>query len=172
MIIDYSRRTDPACKEGAVLFQKYLDTENPPKVIHFWTKAPSVLAKLYAPIIKKLKKTKTVVCAQVTLNYYSAPLETVTNRMRRIEPLVDLLGSDSIRLRFDPIILGYTTLGHYKKVLESAKKNSISRITINFLVPNYQGVGSLLLKNGIKVESGTLEKKAMILQRIRDMAPV
>ena len=171
MIVDYSRRTDPACEAGLKLFQKYLYPRKLPKVVSFWTKAPAVLAKLYASTIQELQEEGTVVCAHITLNYYESPLEAVTNEMRELGPLVDLLGCQAVRLRFDPIIFGYTTLSHYRQVLETAEQHNVSRITINFMIPEYEGVGMLLSKHGIVAQQGTLKRKISTLQRLRDETP-
>lgn len=176
MIIDYSRRTDPACKAGLALFREKIKNlkryDNDIQVIHFWTKAPAVLAELYERDIKELQSRGVIVCAQVTINNYDAPLERVTPEMRDIKPLVKLIGSKAIRLRFDPIIYGYTTEGHFKKTLNSAIENDISRITINFLEPKYQGVGRLLRENNINVGFGDITRqKADILTTIRWTTP-
>ena len=171
MIIDYSRRTDPACAAGLKLFQKRLRLDKPPAVLHFWTKAPAVLAELYGPIIRQLQAAGSIVCAQVTLNAYDPPLEAVSREMRELGPLVGLLGKQAVRLRFDPIILGYTTLHHYKQVLAAAERYQLRRITVNFLVPGYEGVGNLLAQYGISAEQGSVQRKIATLQRLRAATP-
>jgi DNA repair photolyase len=169
MIIDYSRRTDPACIEGVNVLKNKIKKYGYPALVHFWTKAPAVLFDLYNDVIADLKKNNVVVCIQITLNNYGLPLEKVTEDMQRLDKLVGLLGSKAVRLRFDPIIIGYTCMAHYKKIIETAEKYDIKRITVNFLEPKYKGVGELLKKQNIEVVAGGLEKKINILNKLRDV---
>ena len=171
MIIDYSRRTDPACSEGVLVLKDKINRCGYPKLIHFWTKAPAVFSKLYEKIILELNAHNVVICSQITINNYGLPLEKVTSDMQNIEALVGLLGSDAVRLRFDPIIIGYTCMSHFKKTVNIAEKFNIKRITVNFLEPKYKGVGKRLSEHNISVEAGTLEKKIQILNRLRKVTP-
>jgi hypothetical protein len=171
MIIDYSRRTDPACSAGVEVLADKISKCGYPKLIHFWTKAPAVLVKLYETFFSDLKKHNVIICSQVTINNYSLPLEKVTQDMQAIDGLVNILGNEAVRLRFDPIIIGYTCMSHFKKTVNIAKTFNIKRITVNFLEPKYKGVGGMLKKYNINAESGSLEKKIYILNNLRKVAP-
>ena len=171
MIIDYSRRTDPASIEGVDVLKNKIEKYGYPKLIHFWTKAPAVLFDLYKDVITDLKKNNVIVCAQITLNSYGLPLEKVTSDMQELKNLVSLLGNDFIRLRFDPIIIGYTCMSHFKKTVNAAGKFHIKRITVNFLEPKYKRVGELLKKVNVDVVNAGQDKKIYVLNKLRNAAP-
>ena len=172
MIVDFSRRTDPACEAGYERFKRQLAKHGEPNVLHFWTKNPLKLADLYGDAIDQLQQVGTTVCAQVTINGYQPPVEQLGLGDRYMSTLLLLLEPAQIRLRFDPIIFGYTTQTHFKTCLYTAICHGISRITVNFLIPKYQGVGKLLSQYNIPVEEGSLQRKVDTLGWIREQTPL
>lgn len=63
--------------------------------------------------------------------------------MTDLTQLARLIGRDAIRIRFDPIIVGYTTPVHFRKTLAVAATHGIKRIVTKFLLPEYKGVGKV-----------------------------
>ncbi|MCF7790717.1 MAG: DUF1848 domain-containing protein [Victivallales bacterium] len=171
MIIDYSRRTDIACPEGVSILNSKLKKYGYPALIHFWTKAPAAVADLFSETVYRMKKNNVIVCMQVTLNNYGKPLENVSEDMQQLDKVVRQFGPDHIHLRFDPIIIGYTKMAHFKTTLRTALKYNIGRITVNFIETKYKGVGKALKNYGIYFENGTTEKKIKILNRLRNVTP-
>jgi DNA repair photolyase len=55
-------------------------------------------------------------------------------------------GPEFIRVRIDPIIIGYTTPGMVSRSLDVCQRHGITRVITNFLVPEYKGVGPLLVE--------------------------
>lgn len=165
--IDYTRRSDPACPAGVDRFEEQLFFHGYPKVLCFWTKAPATLAELYHKEIVDLQQHGTLVLAQVTVNGYGKDMEPgVTPAMQDSGPLIALISSGAVRLRFDPIIAGYTTPQHFLDCLSLARDHNISRITVNFLVPEYKGVGKLLQSKGFNIKEPTPEWRMQVLKSL------
>ena len=171
MIIDYSRRTDPACKEGLELLESKIKRFGFPSLIHIWTKAPGKLFEIYGKIFEQLQKHNTILCGQITLNHYGKPLESVSKSSQDISRIVGTFGSKAIRLRFDPIIFGYTTLKHYKQTMELAQIYNISRVTVNFLETKYGRVWERLKECNIDYYEGTFCDKVRVLNKLREVTP-
>lgn len=168
--VDFTRRNDPAHPAGVEILEKKL-LQGFPHVFCFWTKAPVKVASLYAHHIKKMQEQGTLVLSQVTLNNYKEMEPGVNDFDKNLGPLIELLGGPQyIRLRFDPIIVGYTTPAHFSKTVEVALKHGIKRIIVNFLVPEYKGVGLLLAKKGFKIQKPSHEMKVEILSRLLSMS--
>ena len=142
--IDFTRRNDPAHPQGLKLLQNNIAQHGYPKVLCFWTKAPDTVARLYHDVIIDMQNHYTLVLAQVTINNYPEmepgvkpePLTSLVNIQGSSIPLHRPISSDAIRIRFDPIIVGYTTPKHFKQTLNVAVRHSIKRIITNFLVPS------------------------------------
>jgi hypothetical protein len=137
----------------------------------FWTKNPGAISTLYGDIVRKLQAKGSTVLVQATVTGYGAPLEPGVPEVSGMGELVKLIGSKAIRLRFDPIILGYTKPEHFKKCLYQAQENDIEEIIVNFLVPTYKGVGTLLSNSGIPFKPVTQANVLSTLNKLRDMAP-
>lgn len=151
-IIDFTRRNDPATPAALDLLEKQL-SRGLPDVLVFWSKNPNGIQKLYVKPITKMVKAGTLVLCQFTVNGYSKEMEPAVDRSFHLfDKLASFLTPRAIRLRFDPIIVGYTTESHFDYCLSVAVKYGISRITTNFLVPSYKGVGRLLISRGFKIE--------------------
>lgn len=167
--VDYTRRNDPAHPEGVSILEENLEKRGRPKVLCFWTKAPHKLCRLYSRHIRELQERGTLVLAQVTLNHYREMEPGISEEDRTLTELAALLGPSSMRLRFDPIIVGYTTPDHFNRTVRSARAIGITRITTNFLVPRYKGVGALLKRRGFRIDQPTDERKAEILSKMLKM---
>jgi len=165
--VDFTRRSDPAHPKGVARLEQQLQKYGIPRVLCFWTKAPNVVATLYHDIINDISK-QCLVLAQVTLNTYDREMEPgITPDMTVLKGLIELLGGPGhVRLRFDPIIPGYTQIGHFMNCLDIAHIAGISQITTNFLVPSYKGVGKLLKEKGFSVFDPTVEWKKDVLTRM------
>lgn len=170
--IDYTRRSDPGCKAGLNRLKDILTQESYPAVFCFWTKLPDIVASLYKEVVWKMQSSGTLVLAQVTLNGYGSNLEPGAKpEYTELRELVQLLGSPKhVRARFDPIIPGYTTMGHFKRHLEKITSHGIDHTVINFLVPSYKDVGSTLSRKGIKWYEVTDERKTEIVSRMLELA--
>jgi hypothetical protein len=165
--IDFTRRNDPACPAGVDLFRQQLSQHGYPSVLCFWTKAPATVAELYHDAIAEMQNWGTLVLAQVTMNCYGQDMEPgITPEKRDLGPLVDLIGAGAIRLRFDPIIPGYSTMQHFLDCLAVARKHGIRQITANFLVAEYKGVGRLLQARGFDVREPTIRWKIDVIKRM------
>jgi hypothetical protein len=161
--IDFTRRNDPAAPFWVRRLQEQLDTQRQPDVLCFWTKAPAVVAALYGSTIRALQQAGTLVLAQVTDNHYERVLEPgILPERANLQPLVELLGAQAIRLRFDPIIPSFTTVDHFQACLEDALRYGIRRITINWIViKRYRNVAARLQRAGIEpVETTEAEQAA------------
>jgi hypothetical protein len=167
--IDYTRRNDPACLAGLERFKEMLLFHGYPQVLCFWTKAPTTLAYLYEDVIRDLQDHNTLVLAQVTQNFYGEDMEPGI-RPQDLGPLVTLISCKAIRLRFDPIILGYTKPSHFQNCVEVAKKHRVDRITVNFLVPEYKNVGALLKEKGFNIEAPSKQRKISTVGAMGSMA--
>lgn len=169
--IDYTRRNDPAQRYYVDKLRRMLDKHGYPKVLCFWTKAPATVAKLYRSLIDEMKANDTLVLAQVTWNNYGPEMEPgVTPARAEIKPLVELLGPAAVRVRFDPIIIGFTTREHLDACLATCVDSGISRIITNFLVPEYKGVGKLLRQMGYDIKSPDRGRKIITLQWMVNIA--
>ncbi|MBC8232250.1 DUF1848 family protein [bacterium] len=169
--MDFTRRNDPAHPAGLVQLQRQLADNSYPHILCFWTKAPAILSEMYFDTIVDMQKEDVLVLAQVTINNYFAPMEpNITPAMIDLTQLVRLIGSDSIRIRFDPIIVGYTTPAHFKQTVAIATKHNIKRIVTKFLIPEYKGVGKLLQQQGFNIEQPTLSHQTEILARLLNVA--
>ncbi|MDN5348113.1 MAG: hypothetical protein PWP65_1677 [Clostridia bacterium] len=169
--VDFTRRNDPAHPAGAALLEEKLKKHGPPRVLCFWTKAPARVSHIYAPVIASLRQNGTLVLAQVTLNNYREMEPGIKDADRELGPLVEILGGpEHIRLRFDPIVDGYTRPEHFQKTVEVARKYGIRRIITNFLVPEYKGVGNLLAQKGFQINKPSRQRKIEILAGFLKMA--
>jgi hypothetical protein len=149
MWIDFTRRNDPSTPFWVTHLMRKLDEEGAPPVLCFWTKAPAVVAALFEDTIRDLQQNGTLVLAQVTLNHYGPRLEPgVTPERADLAPLVDLLGADHIRLRFDPIIPGLTSSAHFQACLRDAWEYDIRRITLNWVETKYKAAKRVLAMGG------------------------
>jgi hypothetical protein len=158
--VDYTRRNDPAQPFFVDHLKAKLEKHGYPHVLCFWTKSPSKVATLYKDIIKDMQSHDCLVLLQTTINSYSSLEPTLTEDDIKLDDLIPLLGSpEHIRFRFDPIIPGYTSIKHYTKVLELAKKYGVTRITTNFIVPSYKNVSSVLMKLNIRAYEATEMEK-------------
>lgn len=167
MWIDYTRRNDPACVEGLHIFKEKLLHNKRPTVLCFWTKNPKLVGELYGNIIAELRKGGTTVLAQVTINPgYQEKMEPgIKEKFWDMGEFIRLLGGpEHIRLRFDPIIKGFTTPAMFQEHCRIAKNWGIKRTTVNFMVPEYKNVGKLLAKQGLAVGSFSKEEKIKILK--------
>lgn len=135
--VDYTRRGDPAQEFYVARLKSQLDAEGYPRVLCFWTKAPQYVGRVYHALIDRLHAHGTLVLAQVTLNGYGRAVEPgVTPARTVLQPLVERLGPAAIRLRFDPLIPGYTDLDtHFAACLAAAQAAGITHITTNFFSP-------------------------------------
>lgn len=174
--IDYTRRSDPACREGLRLLEARLAgcraSGRWPDVLCFWTKNPAFIAGRYAPLIRELQANGTLVLAQVTLNPgYQPLLEPRVDPAwwEGLGPLVGMLGDGAVRLRFDPVVKGFTTPAMFRRHLEIARRFGITHTVVNFLVPSYKGVGRLLAARGLPAEEFAQEEVARILARLVEM---
>jgi len=111
-----------------------------------------------------------IVLAQFTINNYGSILEPgIEPDMLDLSGIVKILSPDKIRLRFDPIIPGFTTPAHFKATIQIAQDHGIGRIITNFLVPEYKGVGRLLQDKGIPVKKLTDWDIIKVLDRMFKM---
>lgn len=169
--IDYTRRSDPAHPAGVERLKAKLGQEGYPRVFCFWTKAPKNVAVLYRELIAEMKQNGTMVLAQVTLNGYRELEPGIRPEFTALEDLVALLGDHKhVRARFDPIIPGYTTPGHFKRHLQVITEAGIEQTTINFLVPSYKDVGKILRKRKINFHEPIEQEKLDIANRLKEMA--
>ena len=173
--IDFSRRNDPACPAGVVLFKEMLaKTAKLPDVICFWTKNPGRVAALYGEVVTELRAKGVTFLAQVTMNPYYDLLEPGAPRagddvqaVYSLNLLSDLLGGPNhIRLRFDPIIKGFTTLRMFSQHCFIARLARINHTAVNFLVPEYKDVGQALIRLGIPAEGFSNQDKEDVLDKL------
>lgn len=170
--VDFTRRSDPAHRDGTVLLKNNLARHGFPDVFCFWTKAPAIVASLYANAIRQMQTAGVLVLAQVTLNNYGRPLEAGVNpAFQDLSMLNQLLGPNAIRLRFDPIIAGFTSPAHFKQTVAQAVRHNINRITINFLVSQYKNCQSALNNAGILFHNPTIPERVAIIKKLRDLTP-
>ncbi len=108
--VDFTRQSDPAHKTGVKYLEQKLARYGVPKVFCFWTKAPATIRDLYLDIVPQMIAEGCLVLAQVTLNCYGQDMEPgISKDKTDFDGLIELLGgADHIRLRFDPVIPGYT----------------------------------------------------------------
>lgn len=174
MWIDYTRRNDPACPAGLNLFeQKLARIRKRPDVVCFWTKNPRLVGELYKNHIESLRTQGTIILAQVTINPgYQDVLEPGINETYwEMSNFIDLLGGPQhVRMRFDPIIPGYTTPGMFRRHCEIAARYGITHTTVNFLIPGYKNVGQTLMLHGIRTKELTTAEKADVLNHLVEMA--
>jgi hypothetical protein len=170
--IDFTRRNDPASPVALNRFLLQLKTNGAPAVLCFWTKAPNTLAQIYQDTfgLRIFREARTLFLAQVTNNHYDARIEPGINDDRRpLAHLVELLGADAIRLRFDPIIPGYTQLDHFRQCVQDAVVYGIRRITINWYV-SYKDTARVLAKRGIVVQEQTDDDKVAYAHELLSIA--
>lgn len=169
--VDYSRRTDPAHKKGVKILQQKLKKDGYPAVLCFWTKGPDLIYRLYKDIIKDMQAHGTLVLMQTTINGYKK-MENISESVTRLDRIIKLLGGpEYIRLRFDPVIVGYTTPNMFLSTRLLACKHGIKHIIVNFLVPHYKGVGKLLKDEGFNIKNPSTKYKADILKWMRNETP-
>ena len=170
--IDFTRRNDPAHKKGVKLLKENLNEYGYPKVLCFWTKAPDLIYKLYKNIIKDMQDNDTLVLMQTTINKYDE-MENISDNVIRLDRIKKLLGDpEYIRVRFDPIIGGYTTPQHFLDILDIVVEHNIKRIITNFLVPSYKDINEVLEKEGFTdIYSPSQKKKIKILKWMRKKTP-
>lgn len=174
--VDFTRRNDPACEAGAVLLERRLaecrTSGRWPDVLCFWSKNPAFLAARYCSLIREFQGNGTLVLAQITLNPgYQPFLEPGVNPAwwEGLGPLVRLLGEGAVRLRFDPVVKGFTTPAVFHRHLEIARRFGIAHTVANFLIPSYKGVGKLLAARGLPAGEFAEEEVVRILTRLVDM---
>jgi len=167
--VDFTRRTDPSTTFWVRHLESQLQARGYPRVFCFWTKAPGTVAELYKDIVKDMQRHGTLVLAQVTYNGYTELEPGVTAERSNLAPLVDLLGPSHIRLRFDPIIVGFTKPEHFERCLEAASRYKITRIITNFILLSYKDVRDAMAEFGVDREA-TREEKADILAWFVDSA--
>lgn len=150
--IDYTRRSDPAQPYYIRRLDMLLELHGNPDVLCFWTKNPRYVAKHYAHIVRRLQNDGVIVLAQPTWNFGHNEVEPGVKRTPYdIEELVVLLGADHVRVRYDPIILGYTKREWMSSAMRFAAEAGIKRIITNFLVPGYKDAGKAVEEaTGIK----------------------
>ncbi len=167
--VDFTRRNDPATPKAVPLLDAGIRSKGYPKVLCFWTKSPGKIADLYRDHIRMMRERGTLVLLQATINNYnemeSSGMDTSLNE------IVGLLGRPRhVRLRFDPIIIGYTRPSHFRTTVRKARRHDIDTIITNFLVPEYKGVGDLLQRKGFDVESPSRKKKISTLKKMLNIA--
>jgi hypothetical protein len=166
---DYSRRNDPAHIQGVEILRNALSKEKVlPAVLCFWTKNPGLVAKLYAEDIKILQSRGTTVIAYVTATGYGRPLEPGVPPTD-LTGLVELLGAKAVRLRFDPIIVGFTKPSHFQYCLDLAVKHGITDIIVNFYMP-YKDTMAIMTQNGVDAKLASTEEMLRVLGKLHDMA--
>ena len=113
-----------------------------------------------------------MVLAQVTDNHYGQLLEPgILPERADLEPLVNLLGAGNIRLRFDPILPGFTTLEHFQACLEDALRFGIQRITINWIIIHkYRHVAMRLQRVGLTPREATEDEQAAFARDLLEQA--
>ena len=170
--IDYTRRNDPAAPYWVDHLQKQLEAHGQPEVLCFWTKAPAVVASLYRDMIRSLQEAGTLVLAQVTDNHYGLVLEPgILPERAGLQPLVELLGAQAVRLCFDPIIPGFTTFEHFQACLEDALRCGIQRITINWIaIKKYKRVADRLQRAGISPQEAAEDEQAAFARQLLSQA--
>ena len=168
---DITRRHDPA--NGVfvkILSQRLLDL-GLPYVLCFWSKAPARIAILYEEMIKELQAKGVLVLAQISLNGYDEVLEPgLTSADRQLGSLIRILETGAVRLRFDPIIPGFTTLAHYQFCLSQALEWGINHITLNFYERRMQN-HLRMTQAGIEVLEGNQEERKRFLDSIISVTP-
>ena len=137
-------------------------------ILCFWTKAPSRLAEMYRKPIQDLQANGMCVLAQVTMNFYGMQLEPGVTQ-QDITPLAELIGANHIRLRFDPIIPGFTTLDHFQQCLDVARQIQTDRITVNFIAGQYPAALQRLSAAG-QTGITTDAKKILFLRKMQQLA--
>ena len=152
--VDYTRRNDPASIYWVRRLEDLLQKQEAPHVFCFWTKNPGYIAAHYKSYIDHMKSQGTIVLAQVTYNFYPelepGVLKYAAGRAAGLQKLIQVLGGPAyVRLRIDPIIMGYTTPKIIEQSLNTAYHNNIKNVTTNILVPGYKGVGQKLLNQNI-----------------------
>lgn len=165
--VDYTRRNDPSQPFFVERLKAQLLKYGYPHVLCFWTKSPHLLATLYKDLIECMQRNDTLVLVQVTYNGYKE-LENVSEKNTDLTSLVSLIGSKNIRLRFDPIIPGYTTFSQFQNVVGIAEKFGIKRIITNFIVPEYKDVDKVLKETGVNILKITDEIKTKALEQMVD----
>ena len=148
--IDFTRRNDPACRAGVRLYESKIVKHGYPDVFCFWSKDPFGIYNLYKDHIIDLQEHGTLVLAQFTINNYGPNIEPGVPKPK-LDKIVKLLGSKCIRLRFDPVINGYTKQHHFLTTCQLARNNGISRIITNFIELKYKNIGIKLKEHGINV---------------------
>lgn len=190
LMIDFTRRSgpetigsDPANPSYANILRwhAYFDWKDRYEdvVLVFWTKSPNRVMQIYRPMIEHLQRKGVTFLMFVTRNGYYYPIEpNVTPEDQDISEAVKVLGSNAIRYRFDPIILGYDSNGdaipisqHWDACVSDAIKYGISNIVINFLVPHYKGAGKKLEKMDYSILDPSFEQKQDVLGRMLDVLP-
>lgn len=168
---DFTRRHDPANGVFVKILSQRLLKRGIPYILCFWSKAPARIATLYEEMIKKLQAKGALVLAQISLNGYDEVLEPgLTSADRQLGPLIRLLEPGAVRLRFDPIIPGFTTLTHYKLCLSRAREWGINHITLNFYerrINNHLRMSQA----GIDIMEAGLEGKKRFLESILGFTP-
>jgi hypothetical protein len=147
--VDYTRRNDPATQYWVEHLKKKIKARGYPYVLCGWTKAPAVVAELYGETIKDMQAHGTLVLCQVTYTGYTDLEPAVTPERAELGPLVDLLGADHVRLRFDPIIVGYTRDEHFQRCLDAAVKFHINTIATKFIILRYKNVAEAMHEFGV-----------------------
>jgi len=161
--VDYTRRNDPATPYWVGHLTKTLKSRGYPRVLCFWTKAPAAVAELYKDAVKDLRDHGTLVLAQVTYNGYKELEPGITEERSDLAPLVALLGPECVRLRFDPIIVGYTRPEHFERCLSAAVRFGIKRIAVNFILMHYRKLKGVMEPYKI-IEKPSPEEKVRILK--------
>ena len=166
-IIDFTRRNDPACSEAVELLDKQLKSNNHIDIFTFWSKNPNGIYNLYKDHIKKLLDNKTIVFGMFTITGYGEILEPGIDmdKFHRMDKIVNLIGSNKIKLRFDPIIPGYTTIKHLIYFKSIVDKYNIQNVIYNFINVRYKKIKEELKNVNITVDNRLKHKWVNILHK-------
>lgn len=163
---DFSRSNDPTSTEGYRVFHQNKSELTEGDVLCFWTANPFGLVQMYKTDILELHKKGIIVVAQPTMNFYGNIEPGIKPEFLDLGPLVDLLGNDHVRVRFDPIIPGYTTPKHFKQCVNQVVKYGIEQVTINFLADTYP---KALARIGVKKAVWDDKKKMEVINNLLEI---
>lgn len=151
--VDFTRRNDPACPEALEYLKKTLQAKKP-GVFCFWTKAPDVVANLYADVIRQMRSEGVLVLCQATINRGYKLLEPgVHTEYQELGKLIELLGGPQyVRARFDPVIFGYTAPSMFEEHCRFISSYGVDYTVVNFYVPHYKHTAEYMRARGIKFD--------------------
>ncbi len=136
MILDFTRRTDPAFVPSVWdNLRDALDVTSP-TVLHVWTKWPGRVADIGREILDALRKNGTIIAAQVTVNRYGRNLEPRIPENHGLDRLVPLLGGfDHVTWRFDPVIPYVPFEERFLRTAEEMTNLGVRRLVVNTIAP-------------------------------------